>query len=240
MSPDSIVATMGSSAGFILAFLGSFENGAKIAVTRPGYTAYLNTLYGMGYQPVEIPVSAAEGWHLTPAMIEAAYAKEKFVGLLLASPANPTGAAVTREQLKAIVETCAKLGVRFISDEIYHGLDYRGPSISALEFTRDAIVINSFSKYYCMTGWRIGWMVLPEDVLRRTQILQQNLFIAAPTLSQVAATAALGERDYSEEQKAHYAANRPLLTQGLRALGFGVDRGRWRVLRLCRRQPLHQ
>ena len=225
VSPDAIVATMGSSAGFILAFLGSFAPGARIAVTRPGYTAYLNTLYGMGYQPVEIPVNAAAGWHLTPAAIEAAYANEKFAGLLLASPANPTGAAVTREQLAAIVATCARLGVRFISDEIYHGLDYRGPSISALEFTRDAIVINSFSKYYCMTGWRIGWMVLPEDVLRRTQILQQNLFIAAPTLSQVAATAALGERDYSEEQKAHYAANRPLLTQGLRALGFGVDEG---------------
>jgi len=225
VAEDSIVATMGSSAGFILAFLGSFEPAAKIAVTRPGYTAYLNTLYGMGYRPVEIPVSAANGWHLTPAAIEAAFAREKFAGLLLASPANPTGAAVTRQQLADIVSTCARLGVRFISDEIYHGLDYRGPSISALEFTRDAIVINSFSKYYCMTGWRIGWMVLPDDVLRRTQILQQNLFIAAPTLSQVAATAALAERDYSEEQKAHYAANRPLITEGLRALGFGVDQG---------------
>src|SRR3569832_56639 len=222
VSDDSIVATMGSSAGFILAVLGSSEPGAKIAVTRPGYTAYLNTLYGMGYQPVEIPVSAAEGWHLTPAAIEAAYAKEKFAGLLLASPANPTGAAVSRQQLADIVATCARLGVRFISDEIYHGLDYRGPSISALEFTRDAIIINSFSKYYCMTGWRIGWMVLPDDILRRTQILQQNLFIAAPPLSQVAALTALGERDYFEAQMAHYAANRPLLTAGLRDLGFGV------------------
>ena len=225
VSPESIVATMGSSSGFILAFLGAFEPGAKIAVTRPGYTAYPNTLYGMGYRPVEIPVDAAGGWHLTPAALEAAFAAEKFDGLLLASPANPTGAAVTRTQLGEIVATCRKLGVRFISDEIYHGLDYRAPSISALEFTRDAIIINSFSKYYCMTGWRIGWMVLPEDVLRRTQILQQNLFIAAPTLSQVAATAALGERDYSEVQKAHYAANRPFLTAGLRELGFGVDEG---------------
>ena len=132
---------------------------------------------------------------------------------------------MTREQLSEIVAACAQLGVRLISDEIYHGLDYRGPSVSALEFTRDAIVINSFSKYYCMTGWRIGWMVLPDDLLRRTQILQQNLFIAAPTLSQVAAMAALGERDYSEAQKAHYADNRPLLTDGLRALGFAVDDG---------------
>ncbi|MBN9304428.1 MAG: 1-aminocyclopropane-1-carboxylate deaminase [Devosia sp. 67-54] len=225
VSEDSIIATMSSSSGFILAFLGGFAPGAKIAVTRPGYTAYLNTLYGMGYRPVEIPVSAAEGWHLTPAAIAAAHAREPFAGLLLASPANPTGAAVDRTQLGEIVAVCARLGVRFISDEIYHGLDYRGPSVSALEFTRDAIVINSFSKYYCMTGWRIGWMVLPDDILRRTQILQQNLFIAAPTLSQVAATAALGERDYAEAQKAHYAANRPLLTEGLRALGFGVDEG---------------
>ena len=225
VSEDSVIATMGSSSGFVLAFLGSFAPGAKIAVTRPGYTAYLNTLYGMDYRPVEIPVGAAEGWHLTPAAIEAAYAREPSAGLLLASPANPTGAAVSRGQLGEVVATCARLGVRFISDEIYHGLDYRGPSVSALEFTRDAIVINSFSKYYCMTGWRIGWMVLPDDILRRTQILQQNLFIAAPTLSQVAATVALGERDYAEAQKAHYAANRPLLTDGLRALGFGVDMG---------------
>lgn len=223
VSPEAIVATTGSSSGFVLAFLGAFEPGARIAVTRPGYTAYLNTLYGMGFRPVEIAVDAADGWHLSADAIAAAYARERFAGLLLASPANPTGAAVTREQLAEIVAVCRNLGVRFISDEIYHGLDYRGPSISALEFTRDAIVINSFSKYYCMTGWRIGWMVLPDDILRRTQILQQNLFIAAPTLSQVAATAALGERAYSDAQKDHYALNRPLLTAGLRSLGFGVD-----------------
>jgi aspartate/methionine/tyrosine aminotransferase len=120
---------------------------------------------------------------------------------------------------------CGKLGVRFISDEIYHGLDYRAPSVSALEFGRDAIVINSFSKYYCMTGWRIGWMVVPDDLLRRTQILQQNLFISAPTLSQVAAIAALGERDYYEEQKAHYAENRLVLGRGLRTLGLDVADG---------------
>jgi aspartate/methionine/tyrosine aminotransferase len=225
VSPDSIVATMGSSSGFVLAFLGGFEPGAKIALTRPGYTAYPSTLAGLGYRSVDIPIDAAHGWHLSAAAIEAAYAKEPFAGLLLASPANPTGAAATREQLREIVAVCQKLGVRFISDEIYHGLDYRGTSVSALELTQDAIVINSFSKYYCMTGWRIGWMVLPDDILRRTQILQQNLFIAAPTLSQVAATVALGERDYCEAQKAHYAENRPLLTDGLRALGFGVDAG---------------
>ena len=225
VSPDSIIATMGSSSGFILAFHAAFAPGAKIAVTRPGYPAYVNGLVGMGFRPVEIPVSAADGWHLTAAAIEAAHAREAFDGLLLASPANPTGAALTRAQLAEIVAICAKLGVRFISDEIYHGLDYRGPSVSALEFTRDAIVINSFSKYYCMTGWRIGWMVVPEDLLWRTQALQQNLFISAPTLSQIAAIAALGERAYYEEQRGRYAANRLLLAEGLRGLGFGVEDG---------------
>ncbi|RYE88348.1 MAG: aminotransferase class I/II-fold pyridoxal phosphate-dependent enzyme [Hyphomicrobiales bacterium] len=222
VDPELIVATMGSSSGFILAFLGAFEAGAKIAVTRPGYPAYLNTLDGMNYGVVEIPVTAADGWHLTGAAIAAAYEKEPFEGLLFASPANPTGAAVDRAGLTDIVDTCRRLGVRFISDEIYHGLDYRGASVSALELTRDAIVINSFSKYYCMTGWRIGWMVLPEDLVRRVEILQQNLFISAPTLSQVAARVALGERDYSEEQKAHYAENRLVLDAGLKSLGFGL------------------
>jgi aspartate/methionine/tyrosine aminotransferase len=219
---ESILATMGSSSGFILAFLSAFEPGAKIAVTRPGYPAYLNTIFGLGYRAVEIPLSAETGWRLTGADIEAAYGREPFAGLLFASPANPTGAAVDRAGLVEIIAVCAKLGVRFISDEIYHGLDYRGPSVSALELTRDAIIINSFSKYYCMTGWRIGWMVMPEALVRKTEMLQQSLFISAPTLSQIAARVALGERDYSEEQKAHYAENRTLLSAGLAELGFGA------------------
>lgn len=222
VDPELMVTTMGSSSGFILAFLGAFEAGAKIAVTRPGYPAYLNTLDGLNFGVVEIPVTAADGWHLTGAAIEAAYRKEPFEGLLFASPANPTGAAVNRAGLQDIIDTCRRLGVRFISDEIYHGLDYRGASVSALELTQDAIVINSFSKYYCMTGWRIGWMVLPEELIRRVEMLQQNLFISAPTLSQIAARVALGERDYSEEQKAHYAENRLVLDAGLKSLGLGL------------------
>ncbi len=221
---EAIMATMGSSSGFILAFLSAFASGAKIAVTRPGYPAYLNTLDGLGFRAVEIPLTVAGAWRLTGADIEAAYAKEKFDGLLFASPANPTGAAVTREGLAEIVATSAKLGVRLISDEIYHGLDYRGPSASALEFTSDAIIVNSFSKYYCMTGWRIGWMVLPDELVRRAEMLQQNLFISAPTLSQIAATVALGQRAYAEEQKSGYAANRHLLHAGLADLGFGDAR----------------
>jgi aspartate/methionine/tyrosine aminotransferase len=222
VDPEAVIATMGSSSGFILAFLAAFPPGAKIAVTRPGYPAYLNTLDGLGFRAVEIPLTAAEGWRLSASAIEAAHGREAFDGLLFASPANPTGAAVDRAGLAAIVETCRRLGVRLISDEIYHGLDYRGPSVSALEMTREAIVINSFSKYYCMTGWRIGWMVLPEELIRRAEMLQQNLFISAPTLSQVAARAALDERDYAEEQKARYAENRRILNAGLAGLGFGA------------------
>lgn len=222
VDPDLIMATMGSSAGFILAFHAAFKPGARIAITRPGYPAYVNTLLGLGFGIVEIPVKAANGWHLTGADIAAAHARQPFDGLLFASPANPTGAALDRAGLADIVQTCARLGVTLISDEIYHGLDYRAPSVSALELTRDAIIINSFSKYYCMTGWRIGWMVLPEALIRRAEILQQNLFISAPTLSQIAATAALEERDYSEEQKASYAANRQVLTEGLRDIGFDL------------------
>jgi aspartate/methionine/tyrosine aminotransferase len=218
---ESILATMGSSSGFILAFLSAFAPGAKIAVTRPGYPAYLNTIFGLGYGAVEIPLSAESGWRLTGADIEAAYARERFAGLLFASPANPTGAAVDRAGLAEIVAVCAKLGVQLISDEIYHGLDYRAPSVSALELTRDAIVINSFSKYYCMTGWRIGWMVMPDALVRKAEMLQQSLFISAPSLSQIAARVALGERDYSEAQKAHYGENRLLLSRGLAELGFG-------------------
>jgi aspartate/methionine/tyrosine aminotransferase len=222
IDPEAVVVTMGSSAAFILAFLGGFGPGARIAVTQPGYPAYLNTLAGLNLTPIDIPLTAASGWRLTAADVEAAHARQPFDGLLFASPANPTGAAVTREGLAAIVATCRRLGVRLISDEIYHGLDYRGPSVSALEFGDDAIVINSFSKYHCMTGWRIGWMVLPADLLRRTVMLQQNLFISAPTLSQVAARAALAEIDYAEAQKARYAANRGILSRGLAALGFGA------------------
>jgi aspartate/methionine/tyrosine aminotransferase len=222
VDPDTILATMGSSAGFIIAFHAAFQPGSRIAITRPGYPAYVNTLVGLGFEITEIPLSAATGWQLRGTDIEAAYKLQPFAGLLFASPANPTGAAVDRAGMQDIIDTCKRLGVQLISDEIYHGLDYRGASVSALELTRDAIVINSFSKYYCMTGWRIGWMVMPEHLLRRAEILQQNLFISAPTLSQIAATAALGERDYSEEQKAHYAANRTLLSEGLQAVGFDV------------------
>ena len=222
LDPERIAITMGSSAGFVLAFAAAFQPGATIAVTRPGYPAYLNTLAGLGYKTVEIGLDAASGWRLSAAEIEVAHQQTPFEGLLFASPANPTGAAVDRAALRAIAQTCTRLGVRLISDEIYHRLDYRAPSVSALEVTDDAVVINSFSKYYCMTGWRVGWMVLPPDLVRRTEMLAQNLFISAPTLSQIGAEAALGATAYYEQQKQHYAQNRQLLMAGLRDLGFSL------------------
>src|SRR5690606_12631980 len=144
VDPDSILCTMGSSAGFIIAFHTAFRPGARIAITRPGYPAYVNTLLGLAFGIADIPVHAGNGRTLTRAPIAAAHAEPPFEGLLFASPANPTGAAVDRAELADIVATCQRLGVRLISDEIYHGLDYRGPSVSALELTRDAIIINSF------------------------------------------------------------------------------------------------
>lgn len=220
VDPDLILATMGSSAGFILAFHTAFRPGARIAITRPGYPAYVNTLLGLGFAVEEIPVSAGNGWRLTGEAIAAAHARRPFDGLLFASPANPTGAAVDRAQLAEIVDTCARLGIRFISDEIYHGLDYRGPSVSALELTRDAIVINSFSKYWCMTGWRIGWMVLPDRLMRAAERLAQNLFISAPTPAQVAALAAFDAVPELEDNRQTYAKNRAILLEALAALGL--------------------
>lgn len=220
LDPERIIVTTGSSAGFLLAFLGAFEPGARIAVTRPGYPAYLNTIYGIGFEPVEIPVAAENGWKLTPEALSAAHAATPFDGLLLASPANPTGAALDRAELTALADLCAELGVLLISDEIYHGLSYAGPSPSVLEHTDAAIVVNSFSKYHCMTGWRIGWMVLPEHLVRKTEMLQQNMFISAPTLSQTAALAALDATEYAEAQRAEYLANRNTLVAGLQRLGF--------------------
>lgn len=220
LDPERIIVTNGSSAGFVLSFLGGFAPGARIALTRPGYPAYLNILSGLNLKAVDIPLSPDNGWHLRAADIERAYARTPFEGLLFASPANPTGAAVSATELAEIVQTCARLGVRLISDEIYHGLDHQQRSPSALETTQDAIVINSFSKYHCMTGWRVGWLVLPPELVRKSEILQQNMFISAPTLSQVGAVAALGASQYAEAQKAHYAKNRDLVQQGLNDLGF--------------------
>lgn len=220
VSPERIVVTTGSSSGFILTFLAGFAPGQRIAVTRPGYPAYLNILASLNLSSVEIALSPANGWRLTAADIEAAYERSPFEGLLVASPANPTGAVLERGELGAIIACCDRLGVRFISDEIYHGLNYLGADTSALEFSHEHVIVNSFSKYYCMTGWRIGWLVLPEDMVRRVEMMAQSLFISASSVSQHAALAALDTREDYDLRREQYAENRMVLSQGLGALGF--------------------
>src|SRR5690554_5685891 len=220
VNAERIVVTMGSSSGFILTFLAAFAAGQRVAVTRPGYPAYLNILASLNLETVEIPVSPANGWKLTAPDIEAAYKRSPFEGLLVASPANPTGAVLDRDELGAIIACCDRLGIRFISDEIYHGLNYVGGDASALEFSQDHVVINSFSKYYCMTGWRVGWLVLPEDLIRRAEMMAQSLFISASSVSQCAALAALDAREDYDLRRDQYAGNRMVLAEGLSALGF--------------------
>ncbi|MGV1835666.1 pyridoxal phosphate-dependent aminotransferase [Rhizobium rhizogenes] len=224
IDPARIAITTGSSAGFNLAFLTLFDPGDSVAIARPGYPAYRNILAALGLDVVEVPVTAETHFTLTPESLEAAQVAsgKRLKGVLLASPANPTGTVTGRAALKALADYCADLSIAFISDEIYHGLTFVGEETSALELTDEAIVINSFSKYYCMTGWRIGWMVLPERLVRPVERVAQSLYISAPELSQIAATAALGAGAELDTYRESYRRNRDFLTQRLPEIGFSI------------------
>jgi aspartate/methionine/tyrosine aminotransferase len=215
-----IMATTGSSAGFNLAFLAAFDPGDRIVLTAPGYPAYRNIIKALGLIPVEVEVGAETRWSLTPDHLDDAQKDGPVRGVLVASPANPTGTMMTAEALSDLITYCDQAGIWFISDEIYHGLDYAGEQKTALETSQNAIIINSFSKYYCMTGWRIGWMVLPEQLVRPTERIAQSLYISPPELSQIAAASALDAVQELEAVKAGYAANRELLVKGLPEIGF--------------------
>ncbi|MGQ7791281.1 pyridoxal phosphate-dependent aminotransferase [Faunimonas sp. B44] len=215
-----IMVTTGSSGGFNLTFLGAFDAGARIAMAAPGYPAYRNILKALGLVPVEIPVGPRTRWVLTADEVERAHAEAPLAGVLVASPANPTGTMTLPEALRDLVETCARLGIRFISDEIYHGLVYEGRAETALAFGGEPIVVNSFSKYYCMTGWRVGWLVLPEDLVRPFERLSQSFYISVPELSQRAALAAFDGREELEAVKEGYRRNRAHLLERLPSLGF--------------------
>jgi aspartate/methionine/tyrosine aminotransferase len=217
LDPARVAVTTGSSAGFNLAFLQLFNPGDLVVITRPGYTAYRNILSALGLKVLEIPVGASTGHALTPDAIEAAekQAGARVRGVLIASPANPTGAVHTREAIAELDAWCAARGIAFISDEIYHGLTWSGEEATALSVSENAVIINSFSKYYCMTGWRIGWMVLPEDLVRPVECLAQSLYISPPELSQVAAQAALGSSEEMEAVREGYRRNRALLAKRL-------------------------
>jgi aspartate/methionine/tyrosine aminotransferase len=224
IDPLRIAITTGSSAGFNLAFLSLFDAGDAVAIARPGYPAYRNILGALGLKVIEVPVAAETGFTLTPESLEAAQSENgvRLKGVLLASPANPTGTVTGRKALTALAEYCSTNSIAFISDEIYHGLTFANEETTALELTDEAIVINSFSKYYCMTGWRIGWMVLPERLVRPIERVAQSLYISAPELSQIAATAALGATAELEVYKATYAANRDFLMRRLPEMGLPI------------------
>ncbi len=217
IDPARIAVTTGSSAGFVLAFLACFDAGARLALPSPGYPCYRHISRALGLQPVILTTDAESRWMPTPEMLAHGAPLD---GLLLASPANPTGTMLEPDRLKALCAACQSKGIRFISDEIYHGLTWEKPAETALTYNPDAVVINSFSKYFSMTGWRIGWMVLPEDLVRPVERLMQNLFINAPTISQVAAEAAFDGTVELEGHKAVYAANRNLLMTALPKMGL--------------------
>ncbi|MGY3527813.1 pyridoxal phosphate-dependent aminotransferase [Bradyrhizobium sp. USDA 4452] len=220
IDPERIIVTTGSSGGFILAFLAMFEPGDRVAVTVPGYPPYRHILTALGCEPVLIETSGDTRHALTGEALLAAHRKAPLKGVLVGSPANPTGTMMSREALSSLMATADSAGIRFISDEIYHGLDYAFPAVTAAELSPNALVINSFSKYFCMTGWRVGWMVVPEVLARPIERLQQNLSISVPTLSQIAAEAAFEGREEMEAIKRGYQENRRILIEGLPKAGL--------------------
>lgn len=214
-----VVVTTGSSGAFLLAFLAAFDAGDRVALASPGYPAYRNILRALDVEVVDIQVDAASNFQPTPAHLDAI--APPLHGLIVASPANPTGTMLHEGELFALIDACAERGVRLVSDEIYHGITYGALAATALARGDEVIVVNSFSKYYAMTGWRLGWMVLPEALLRPVECLAQNLFISPPTLSQLAAVEAFACRDELDGHVAGYAGNRALLRELLPHAGFG-------------------
>lgn len=222
VSPERIAITTGSSAAFNLAFLVYFDPGDRVAITRPGYPAYRNILTTLGLEVVEIANESGASGALTAEALAAAHAEKPLKGVLFASPANPTGAVIDKTELKAIIETAHGLGIRVISDEIYHRLSYEAEDVTALQISNDVTIINSFSKYYCMTGWRIGWMVLPDADVRAIECLGQSLYISAPELSQRAAIEAFNATVELERVKDRYRQNRKILLDHLPRMGLNL------------------
>ncbi|WP_374024179.1 pyridoxal phosphate-dependent aminotransferase [Mycobacterium sp. HNNTM2301] len=224
VEPDDVVLTTGSSGGFLLAFLACFDAGDRVALASPGYPCYRNILSALGCEVVEIPCGPQTRFQPTVRMLEELDPPPH--GVIVASPANPTGTVIAPAELAAIASWCEASGVRLISDEVYHGLVYEGaPQTScAWQTSRDAVVVNSFSKYYAMTGWRLGWMLVPPALLRAVDRLTGNFTICPPVLSQLAAVAAFTPeaRAEADGNLHHYATNRALLLDGLRRIG--IDR----------------
>ncbi|CCQ72400.1 pyridoxal phosphate-dependent aminotransferase [Magnetospira sp. QH-2] len=214
---ERVVVTTGSSGAFVLSFLSCFDAGDRVAQAAPGYPAYRNILSALGVEAVDIPVGPDSHFQPTPALLDQV---DNLDGLILASPGNPTGSMIDRDRFAELVAYCAERDIRLISDEIYHGITYEQRAETVLAFTDDALVINSFSKYFAMTGWRLGWMVMPSDMLRAVECLAQNLFISPPALSQYAGIHAFDAQEELQANVARYARNRQVLLDGLPKAGF--------------------
>jgi aspartate/methionine/tyrosine aminotransferase len=220
IDPQRVVVTTGSSAGFMLAFLTLFETGDRVAIPSPGYPAYRNILKALSLKPVEIETDSASRWVVTSKMLADSHKGAPLDGILIANPNNPNGTMMLPDAFRAVIDKANALGIAFISDEIYHGLVYDQKEETALSQSDNAVVINSFSKYFCMTGWRIGWMVVPENLVETVNRLQQNAFICAPEVSQIAALHAFDGMEELELVKEGYRRNRALLLEALPRLGF--------------------
>jgi len=218
VTPEQVVVTTGSSGAFLLAFLAAFDVGDRVALAAPGYPAYRNILGALGIEVVEIPAGPETRYQPTPELLERFGGK--LAGLIVASPANPTGTMLSPEALAELTAYCDANAIRLVSDEIYHGITYGMGTRTALETSRSAIVVNSFSKYYSMTGWRLGWLVLPEELVRPVECLAQNFAISPPTLSQYAAVAAFDCGEELDRNVVRYSRNRSLLLEALPRAGF--------------------
>ena len=220
VDPERIVVTTGSSGGFVLSFLAAFDVGDRVALADPGYPGYRNILLALGIEPVCLPVGSETRFQPTPCLLETI--ESPLDGLIVASPSNPTGTMLSADDMAALAGYCRDRGVRLISDEIYHGITYEKPGVTALRYSDDAIVITSFSKYFAMTGWRIGWMVVPVELelARAIECLAQNIYISPPTLSQIAAQAVFDCAAELDRNVARYSENRRLLLDRLPEAGF--------------------
>jgi aspartate/methionine/tyrosine aminotransferase len=218
LAPEQVILTCGASPALVLALSTLFKPGDRIALSRPGYVAYRNTLRALHMVPVELDCGEAERFQLTAAALAAVDPAP--AGVIVASPANPTGTVIPADELAAIAEICARRGIRLVSDEIYHGISYVGPCRSALEFASDALVINSFSKYYSMAGWRLGWLVVPDELVGPARARMGNLFLTPPSLAQHAGLAAMDSTEELDGHVATYTRNRALMLEGIERLGL--------------------
>ncbi|MGB8841649.1 MAG: pyridoxal phosphate-dependent aminotransferase [Aliidongia sp.] len=218
VDPARVAVTVGASGAFSLAFLAAFDAGDRVALAIPGYPAYRHILTALGLEPVELPAGPEDRFQPTIRLLETA--RGRIDGLIVASPSNPTGTMLSADALSELAAYCRGRGIRLISDEIYHGISYGGPAATALEVEPEAIVINSFSKYFSMTGWRLGWMVVPPDLIRPVECLAQNLLISPPSLAQHAAIEAFDCTAELDANVRRYAQNRALLLDRLPEAGF--------------------